>query len=322
MLQKVKYYTKSEYQKIADLYSLGKILKISHLHLGYGGSAKVSVETANGKYIISRDRLSNKKDITSKSVESLQYEIDMLKTVQGLPVPCYRKSSKGSYIEKFGTGWMTVYDFISGKSPKKINPAMARELGEFLGKFHKKSHKFKKELLTRRRFYNLNPKVMKIMDPFARKQKNPILKPIVDRVKQGVGDNLPSPKFPSGPIHVDIFHASELFEGEKLSGVIDFGNFYIGPYMVDVGKTIMWNCCPNSKLDKKLLESFIKGYESKRKFSKAERVYLEKSILYAIYSHIWVDLYHVSIKYVDENWPLFLIKTFLPVAEEIERKSK
>ncbi|OGI28632.1 MAG: hypothetical protein A2184_03125 [Candidatus Moranbacteria bacterium RIFOXYA1_FULL_44_7] len=81
----------------------------------------------------------------------------------------------------------------------------------------------------------------------------------------------------------------------------------------------MWNFCPNKKLDRRLLKEFIRGYNSRRNFSKAEHLYLEKAILFAIYSHIWVDLYHIPIKYVPESWPLMLIRRFLPVANQIEK---
>jgi Ser/Thr protein kinase RdoA (MazF antagonist) len=314
-----KFYSKKQYQIIADMYGLGRVQKISKLHIGFGMSTKAAVKTSLGKFVISKNILSDKKDIVSKSKESLQYEIDMLNAVRGLPVPAYKTSLRGNYIERLGSDWITVYDFIAGKSPKRITAPMARELGNFLGEFHRHAQNFKKNLKSRRRFYDLNQRVMKLMDPYAHKQTNPVLASVVEKVKRGVIDNNPSAVLPKGPIHVDIGHTNELFQGEKLSGIIDFGNFYIGPFMVDVGKTVMWNFCPNKKLDRRLLKEFTDGYNSRRKFNKSERVFLEKSILFAIYSHIWVDLYHIPIKYVPESWPLMLIRRFLPVAKQIEK---
>lgn len=315
----MKFYTKKEYQTIADMYGLGKVQKISKLHIGFGMSTKAGVQTSSGKFVISKNILSDKKDIVSKSKKSLQYEIDMLNAVKGLLVPAYRLSSKGNFIEKFGDDWITVYDFIPGKSPGSITAPMARGLGEFLGEFHKRGQKFKKDLKSRRRFYDLNPRVVKKMEPFARRQKNPVLKSIVEKIKKGIEDNRPSLKLPRGPIHVDIGHTNELFQGNKLTGIIDFGNFYIDSFMIDIGKTVMWNFCPREKINKQLLKEFLAGYNSKRKFNRDEIAYLKKSILYAIYSHIWVDLYHIPIKYVPESWPLMLIRRFLSVAKQLER---
>jgi uncharacterized membrane protein YbaN (DUF454 family) len=83
----------------------------------------------------------------------------------------------------------------------------------------------------------------------------------------------------------------------------------------------MWNCCTKGALDRKLFKKFMEGYTNKRSLNKDEKAYITKSILYAIYSHIWVDLYHVPIKYVPESWPLYLIETFLPVARRLENKA-
>ncbi|MDD4902304.1 MAG: phosphotransferase [Patescibacteria group bacterium] len=315
----IKYYTPREYQMIADRYGLGKINRISYLYLGYGGSAKVAVVTPLGKFVISKNIIASGKGIVGKSKEGLQYEIDMLKTVEGMPVPSFLRSKRKTFIEKFRGGLVTVYRFLPGKPPRKITPAMAYQLGEFFGEFHKRSHKFKKDLAARRKYYDLNPAVMEKMRPGAHRQKNAILKKAVEIVEQGVKDNYPPAEIPAGPIHVDPYSRNELFQGNKLSGIIDFGNFYLGPLMIDVGKIIMWNCCPGKKLDKRLLKKFIGGYKRKRKFSGRESAYLKKAILYAIYSHIWVDLYHVPIKYVPESYALFLVKNFLPVARQIER---
>ena len=314
----LKFYNKKEYQLIANIYGLGKISMLSYF---YGGlqTPKVRIKTQLGEFVISKNKLSNKKDIASKSKESLQYEIDLLNSLKGLPVPSYYPSLKGNFIEKFNDGWVTVDKYIPGKAPKKITPKIAYSLGVFLGEFHNRGQRFKKKLKSRRRFYDLNPRVMKVMKPLAFKQTHPKLKSIREEMMRGVENNFPSSKLPKGPIHVDIYYNNELFLGNKLSGIIDFGNFYIGPLMIDVGKTIMWNCCLKGKFNKKLFKEFIRGYKSKRKFNKFEKAYLKKSILYAIYSHIWVDLYHVPIKYVPESWPLFLAKNFLSVARKLEK---
>lgn len=317
----IKYYTKKDYQIIADLYELGKVKQIFYLYIGYGGSAKAAVVTPLGKFVISKNIISNGKGIVGKSREALQYEIDMLQTVKGMPVPSFLSSKRQKFIEKFKDAWVTVYPFLPGEPPQKITPTMAYQLGEFFGDFHRRSHKFQKELPARRKYYDLNPETMARMRVFAYQQTNPLLKKVVSSVEQGVITNYPPSKIPRGPIHVDPCSKNELFQGNKLSAIIDFGNFYLGPLMVDVGKVIMWNCCPGRKLNRRLFQKFISGYNNKRKFSRQESAYLKKAILYAIYSHIWVDLYHVPIKYVPESYALFLVKNFLPVTRQIEKEN-
>ena len=315
-----RFYIKKEYQSIADLYNIGYIKNISSLHRGYGGSAKYRVVTSKGKFIISMNVFFDKKDgIIIRSKESLQCEIDLLNFLKGMPVPHFKVSLNKNYIEKFKDSWITVCNFIPGHTPNKINSHMAYELGKFLGEFHIRSKKFYRNLDSRRKFYDFNNNILRQMKSQVKKQTNKILGSIVEEIEYGIKKNRPQSKLPVGPIHVDIGHNNELFQKNKLSGIIDFGNFYHGPFMIDVGKTIMWNCCITGMLDEKLFKSFIHGYKEKRRLNKNEAKYLKKSILYAIYSHIWVDLYHIPIKYVPIKWTLFLVKTFLPVARKLSK---
>lgn len=310
------FYTKNQYQQIADIYCLGKITNITYLHQGYQ-SPKVAVTTLLGKFVIAKNKLSNKKDVISKSKISLQYEIDMLNSLFNLPVPEYLLSKNKKFIEQFEKDYVTVYKYIIGTSPKKFTEKMIYDLGMFLGEFHKQGKKFNKKLKVRRKFYDLNPRVIKKMMPLVNKQSNELLKSVVQKVKNGVEKNRPPINLPIGPIHVDISANNLLYQKNNLSGVIDFGNFYIGEYMIDIGKTIMFTCCQNGKLNKKFLNKFIQGYQKFRKLNKKEKDYLDKSILYAIYSHIWVDLYHVPLKYVPESYTIFLVKKFLPITKLI-----
>lgn len=199
---------------------------------------------------------------------------------------------------------------------------MAYALGIFLGRLHAKGKEFHKSLTGRRKFYDLTPEIIKKMYKIALRQQNSNLRSVVEETRRGVEKYRLPRGLPRGPIHVDIKPENELFIQEKLTGVIDFGNFYIGPYMIDFGKMAMWNCIRKGRLDYKLFNEMRRGYESKRKFSRAEVGYIINSILFAIYSHIFVDLYHVPLKYVPESYTLFLVKEFLPAARRLENDNE
>lgn len=305
----------------ADLYDLGKVTSFLQIHGGLQ-TPKILVQTKKGKFILSTHNLNTGDVLVRKSAESLQYEIDLLNHLKRLPVSCFRKSKKKRYIEKIGDRWVTVDTYLPGKSPKKIAPDMARQLGVFLGEFHRQGRSFKKTVIGRRRFYDLNAQIVSIMARTARKQTHVGLSEVVDEVRAGVEKYRPPAGLPRGPIHVDIKPDNELFIGDKLSAVIDFGNFYIDAYMIDVGKAIMWNCIQRKKLNTRLLSAFLEGYKSKRTLTRAEEEYLPASILFAIYSHIWVDLYHVPLGYVPAPYTLSLIRKFLPVARALDIQPK
>ena len=316
----LQFYSEKHYQKIADIFRLGKIKKITYFYKGFQ-TPKVVATTLRGKFVISRNKLSNKKDLISKSIQSFHYEIDLLNLLAKykLPVPCHKKTGGGKYAILLDGSWVTVYQFLNGKQPKKLTPEMARQLGAFLGAFHKIGQKFTRNLGGRRKFYDLSPTVMQKMHHYTVRQKNAKLRKIVQEVRDGVKRTRPSRNLPSGPIHVDLKPENELFVRQRLSGVVDFGNFYRGPLMIDIGKTIMWNCIKRKKLNRKLVKEFFEGYTSKRSINTAEQAYVKNAVLFAIYSHIYVDLFHVPLGYVPESYALSLVRDFLPVARWLEK---
>lgn len=316
----LRFFSNKEYQQIADKFSLGRVQRITYFKHGYQ-TPKVAVSTAKGRYIIARHTLSAKKQIVAdmKIVPriALLHEIEFLSFLKNLPIPRYVPRSTGEYLFDFKNSTVSVYQFLPGSKPKLITKKMLRQLGTCIGSFHGQGVKYKKPMRERRKFYDLNPKVMTRMERVALRQTNPRLKAVIEEVKRGVEVNRPPRGLPRGPIHVDIKPDNELFVEEKLTGIVDFGNMYIGPLIFDVGKTIMWNCLKEERLDRGLMDAFLQGYESQRRLSDAEQTYLPRAILFAIYSHLWVDLYHVPIHYVPERYTIFLVKKFLPIARQI-----
>ena len=319
-----RFFSKKEYQDIASLFQLGTIKKLEYFSQGYQ-TPKVAVTTPRDKFVIAKHNLSQKRVVVAdmKIVPrvALVHEIDLLNHLKSLPVPHYIRSRDQQYLEDFKGYAVSVYRFIEGRQPKTLTPKMLRQLGQFVGEFHNIGARFKKVMLGRRRFYDLNPEVISRMYRHSKNQKHPLLRRVVEEVKLGVKNNRLPRGLPRGPIHVDIKPDNELFVGEKLTGVIDFGNTYEDAFIFDVGKTIMWNCVKRGKLEKNLISEFLNGYSNRRRLSGQEIENLNRSILFAIYSHIWVDLYHVPIKYVPERYAVFLVRRFLPIARRLEKQA-
>lgn len=317
------FFTKKEYQAITDKFGLGVIRHIAHFRRGYQ-TPRVAITTPEGKFVIAKHNLSIERAVVADMKilprTALLHEITLLNWLHSLPVPHYLQSKRRRYLENF-QGWtVSVYQYLPGSQPKKITLPMAHQLGVFMGRFHALGAKYKTAPRGRRRFYDLNPRVMTRMYRYAKKQTHPALKNVVEEVKSGVENNRLPGGLPQGPIHVDIKPENELFIGQKLTGVVDFGNFYVDAFVFDIGKTIMWNCIKADRLDKALINQFLKGYGTQRKLSQTERHLMHRAILFAIYSHVWVDLYHVPINYVPQRYTLFLVNKFLPIARRLENQ--
>jgi len=79
-------------------------------------------------------------------------------------------------------------------------------------------------------------------------------------------------ELPGGLIHADLFRDNALFEGDTLSGVIDFYYAHLGPWIYDLAVTLCdWCYMPGKDFDLKLAQALLNGYQSVRKLKHEER---------------------------------------------------
>src|SRR3989338_1004160 len=318
-LVRKKYFSKKNYERISQLFCLGKMQAIRKLPMGFEAN-KVTIVAASGKYVVSAYPISKKKSLITKSRESLRYEINLIKKLKALPIPDYVASRNKNFIEIFSKHYVTVYRFLRGEHPQSINSLKAKNLGEFLGRFHAQSSKLKINSTKRRKFYLLTPKVKKEMDPFVRQQKNSEVKSFYTEVRKGIDKFSLPRKLPQGHIHVDIKPDNELFIGDRLTGILDFGISYPGPFILDIARAIIINCNKKGRLNQNLYNSFLRGYSKYRKLTQAERKWLKHSLIFITYAMIYVDMYHVPFGRVHPDFPMHWIKKYLPGVRELQKK--
>lgn len=314
-----KYFSKKNYERISQLFCLGEIQTIRKLPMGFEAN-KVTIVSTSGKYVVSAYPISKRKSLITKSQESLRYEINLTKKLKALPIPDYIASRNENFIEIFSKHYVTVYRFLPGKHPKSINLLKAKNLGEFLGRFHAQSSKVKIDSLKRRKFYLLTPKIKKEMDPFVRQQKNSKIKSFYNEVRRGIDKFSLPRKLPQGHIHVDIKPDNELFISDRLTGILDFGISYPGPFILDIARAIIINCSKKGRLSRNLYENFLRGYSKYRKLTQTERSWLIRSLVFITYAMIYVDMYHVPFGRVHPDFPMHWIKKYLPAVRELQKK--
>jgi len=77
---------------------------------------------------------------------------------------------------------------------------------------------------------------------------------------------------PRGVVHADLFRDNALFEGDTLSGIIDFYYACNDVLLFDVAVTINdWCSLPNGQLDRERLQVLLEGYCQQRAFTALEQ---------------------------------------------------
>lgn len=93
---------------------------------------------------------------------------------------------------------------------------------------------------------------------------------------------------PHGVIHGDLFCDNILFEGNHVSGIIDFYYAHDSSYVMDIAIAINAQAIVLDADDKTRMETFLAGYESKRVLSEDENVALD-SLLRLGALRFWVS---------------------------------
>lgn len=84
----------------------------------------------------------------------------------------------------------------------------------------------------------------------------------------------PDTGLPRGIIHADLFKDNVLLNGNEVAGFIDFYYACDGNFMYDLAIAVNdWARTASNVLDKTLADGFLRGYESVRPLSAAERDY-------------------------------------------------
>jgi len=80
---------------------------------------------------------------------------------------------------------------------------------------------------------------------------------------------------PQANLHADLFRDNVLFEGEQLSGVIDFYNACSGPMLYDLAIALNdWCVQPDGRFDLACAEAMLAAYSAKRTPNRAEAALL------------------------------------------------
>lgn len=173
------------------------------------------LETDSGRYILTLI------EDFSPGREALPYItafMDKL-NIAGLPCPRILNDKDGGKIGVLSGKPALLLSFLDGNAPAPITPAHCAALGDCLARMHKAGQHF---ALKRPNPWSL-PRLLKRKDDYlsyAEKFEPGLSKkllPVIERLQKKWPQNLPT-----GHIHADLFPDNTLFQGERLTGVIDF----------------------------------------------------------------------------------------------------
>ncbi|MCQ4279374.1 homoserine kinase [Pseudomonas stutzeri] len=241
-------------------YGLGRLRDFEGIAAGSENS-NFFVSLERGEYVLTL--------IERGPSQDLPFFIELLDVLHraGLPVPYALRTDRGDALRSLAEKPALLQPRLSGKHITAPNPHHCAEVGRLLARLHLAT---REQILERRSDRGLD----------WMQQEGPSLalslgEDQLPLLRDGLAEIAElKPKIlalPRANLHADLFRDNVLFDGNHLTGVIDFYNACSGPMLYDLAIAVNdWCSHPNGELDEERSQALLAAYSSLRRFTPAE----------------------------------------------------
>jgi len=243
-------------------YSVGALERLEPIKSGIENT-NYFVTTAQGRYVLTLfERL---------PAAELPFYLNLMAHLarHGIPCPAPIADLTDAYLGTLNGKPAALVTRLPGKSLERPGVGECRELGMLLARMHLAGRSYAA--------YQENPRGPKWwraaaqeVHPFLDAAKRKLLEAELDYQAQHR-----FPDLPRGPVHADLFRDNALFDGNRLSGVIDFYFAGVDCWLFDAAVCANDWCladpAQDRALDAALTRTFLAAYHALRPFSALER---------------------------------------------------
>ncbi len=259
--------TRQHFETILADYSLGRLASFAGIAAGIENSNFfINMEDGQRYVLTIFERLDG---------EELPYFMRLMKhlATAGLQSPDVLLRKDGSLVFDFATEagikQGCIVSCLSGETLEFLNEAQLRSSGEALATLHLCGATFEEKRENPTGMSWLQENITRMQEDVAQAYGADALALLRDELafqKQQSMDTLPR-----GVIHGDLFCDNILFEGDRVSGVIDFYYAHDSAYVMDIAIAINAQAIVLGDEDQSRMAALLAGYESKRALNDAEK---------------------------------------------------
>ena len=251
--------TEAELKAWLNNYSLGELLELQGIASGIENT-NYFVTTTAGRYVLTLfEKLSS---------SELPFYLNLMAHLadNGIPCPSPMADLRNRFLGELNGKPACIVSRLSGKSLVQPQAEDCAAVGEMLGKLHVAGQSFK---LT-----TPNPRAAEWRAVTAT-QALPFLTPQdAALLQKEVAFHAAHPltELPQGVIHADLFRDNVLFDGNRISGLIDFYFACNDSLLYDLAITVNdWCIGAGSTLDQSRAQAMLSAYNRVRPLQSAER---------------------------------------------------
>jgi homoserine kinase type II len=240
-------------------YSVGSLQTLEPIKAGIENS-NFFVRTTQGNYVLTLfERL---------PAAELPFYLDLMAHLarHGIPSPAPIADLSDQYLQRLNGKPAALVTRLPGRSREQPGEAECAELGALLARMHLAGRSYPAYLENPRgpRWWRLAAADLK---PFLNGAESALLEEELAFQAQHR-----FPDLPRGPVHADLFRDNALFEGGRISGVIDFYFAGVDCLLYDVAVCANdWCLDPNLELQPGRTDALLAAYEAVRPLAPVER---------------------------------------------------
>jgi len=254
-------YTSIEQSELEDFlahYSIGQLIGFEGISAGIENT-NYFITTSSGVFVLTI--------FETVSLYELPYFLDLMAYLAEHEFPSAHPlpDDTGRYMRQLKNKPAALVHKLSGKHIKHANLMQCGELGKALGHMHAVGQAFFGQRDNQRGLdwwvYTAN----RVMEKLTSEQQQLLQSEIAFQKQQSLED------LPHGVIHADLFRDNALFDGDNLTGIIDFYYACNGILLYDLAITVNdWCVHDNGELDSAQVDAIISSYQTERPLSQQE----------------------------------------------------
>ncbi|MGJ8523788.1 Homoserine kinase [Carnimonas sp. R-84981] len=236
---------------------------------------EVASGTENSTFFVTTDRYRLVLTLFEQGeVEELPFFVDLLTYLDQhqLPIASPLRDRQGKALQLLVERPALLFPRLGGSHPEHPSVAQCAAIGDALGQMHRCSQGFSGSRPNPRDLRWIDANMPKVMAYLSDDDRQLMLDTFDTIEEQLAPSSRSSNELPQGALHGDLFRDNTMFEGDSLSGLIDFYNGCTGDLLFDLAIVINdWCSDAHGELDIERYQAILNAYQQQRPLTARER---------------------------------------------------
>lgn len=251
--------TSPQLEIFLQAFNVGELKNFTGIQAGITNT-NYFVDTTTGRYVLTI--------VENESAADVEWFMQLLDFLYQAKIPCAQplKSDTGHYTGTLANKPATLVNCLPGADKTAVNPADCQMLGKQMAEMHLACRNYPSARIDSRGAAWRDSTSAQVLDRLNQHDSTLLNRELALQHK-GLLDTLPR-----SIIHADLFRDNVLFDGDKISGIIDVYYACDGCMLYDLAIAYNdWVRHPTGEIDADRAIALLQGYESVRPWHDSEK---------------------------------------------------